>query len=323
LDPYFNLAYEENLINNDSSDGVTLFMWQSKNAVVIGSNQNPWKECNLQKLNCDNVSLARRLSGGGAVFHDLGNINFCFVANKKLYNEENQFKVIIDAISEFGITSKFSGRNDILVNGKKISGNAYYYDDDMCLHHGTLLIDADLTKLAQYLTVSKKKLISKGINSVVSRVVNLKEINSNISVKAISLAIQESFMKNYGECKLNKINEESILDEKFDKLLQKYSSWEWIYGNSPMFEMIFDERFDWGEMQINAEIKDAIIKNVQIYSDSLNLVFISKLKSLLTNIRNDKDAIAKAISLEDWTDKEKQMINNIMEKWFAMEVYCG
>jgi len=313
---YFNLAYEEYLLKNSSYDEVTLFLWQSKNAVVIGSNQNPWKECNIEKLKEDNVVLARRLSGGGAVYHDKGNLNFTFVMGNKLYDEKKQLKVIIDALTEYNIKAEFSGRNDILVNGRKVSGNAYFFDENKSFHHGTLLIDEDVTKLPEYLTVSTKKLKSKGIDSVVSRVINLKDINNTISVDSVKDSLKKSFKRIYGDFSFSTINENFKEDSVFSPIYSKYSSDEWIYGNTPGFEVKFDEHFDWGEIQINANISNLFIEEVKIYSDSLNVAFIDNLSKLLIGVKYSHSDIKAAILSAVHSENEKRMANDIIAKWF-------
>lgn len=313
---YFNLAFEEYLLKNSPEDEVVMFLWQSKNAVVIGNNQNPWKECNIKKMKQDDVCLARRLSGGGAVYHDEGNLNFTFVTGNQLYDENKQLKVIIDALAEYNIRAEFSGRNDILVNGKKISGNAYFFDDYKSFHHGTLLIDADINKLLNYLTVSQKKLKSKGIDSVVSRIVNLNNINKNISVDSVKSSLKKSFKRNYGDFSLFTINESFNKDSVFANIYSKYSSWEWIYGNTPGFEVKLDEHFDWGEIQISAEISNLLIKDVKIYSDCLNVNFIDNLNTSLIGAKYSYTNIKSAVFSSAHTEKESQMAENIIAKWF-------
>ena len=154
---YYNLAVEKLLLSANLTAPL-LFLWQSQNAVVIGAHQNPYAECNLTKMNEDAVQLTRRISGGGAVYHDLGNLNFCFVAPKELYSEKKQTQLIVKALSTLGVIAEISGRNDITVNGFKISGNAYYRGNLNCLHHGTLLISSDLNRLIAYLAPPKEKL---------------------------------------------------------------------------------------------------------------------------------------------------------------------
>ncbi len=197
--PWFNLAIEEFLVENVKDDEIILYLWQNKDTIVIGSNQNPWKECNVKEIKNDGIKLARRLSGGGAVYHDSGNLNFTFIMGKELYDLEKQLGVILRSVNSFGFNGKFSGRNDMEIDGKKFSGNAYYFGDCSTYHHGTILVNASLSKLSKYLTPSKQKIVSKGVDSVKSRVVNLRSINSDISIEKIKVEIIKSFQECYGK----------------------------------------------------------------------------------------------------------------------------
>ena len=183
-DPHRNLAAEEFLTANIGEGTEILFLWQNAATVVIGKNQNSRAECNLEKMEEDGVLLSRRLSGGGAVFHDLGNLCFSFISHEKIHNVTRQLSVIADACRAFGIDAKPTGRNDIEADGRKFSGNAFYSVGENKCHHGTVLISADKSRLANYLTVSKTKLEAKGIKSVRSRVVNLTELVPEMTVEA-------------------------------------------------------------------------------------------------------------------------------------------
>ena len=193
FNPWLNLAIEEYLVENVKDNEVILYLWQNKDTVVIGSNQNPWKECNIEKMKDGDIKLARRLSGGGAVFHDVGNLNFTFLMGKDLYNQDQQLRVILDAVNSYGFNAEFSGRNDILIDGRKFSGNAYFFGDTSSYHHGTLLVDADMLKLTEYLNPSKQKIVSNGVDSVKSRVVNLKSIKDSITIEDLKSSLVKSF----------------------------------------------------------------------------------------------------------------------------------
>lgn len=294
FDPWYNLSLEECLFNNIKENEVILYLWQNDKTVVIGRNQNPWRECRYNELEQDGGKLARRLSGGGAVYHDLGNLNFTFIAKEKLFNINKHLQVIIEAVKLFKINAEFSGRNDILVDGRKFSGNAFYYSENNCYHHGTLLVSSDINKLSKYLQVSKEKIKSKGIKSVESRVVNLNSINSHINITNLSKSLEISFQHLYN----SEIREIKIFDgdsSKFENLYEKYSSWKWRYGETPNFEINFYNRFLWGDLDINLNLKDGFICDVAIFSDSLDTKLIRDIEEAIKNQRFTKNHIIEKV----------------------------
>ena len=202
-DPWFNLAVEECIFRQMPATQRVLFLWRNADTVVIGRAQNPWKECNTRRMEEDNVRLARRSSGGGAVFHDLGNTCFTFMAGKPEYDKTISTSIVLNALNSLGVTAEASGRNDLVVKtpegDRKVSGSAYRETMDRGFHHGTLLLDADLSRLANYLNPDKKKLQAKGITSVRGRVTNLVELLPNITHEKICHALREAFFTYYGE----------------------------------------------------------------------------------------------------------------------------
>lgn len=289
--PWYNLALEEYLLNTINPDEFILYLWQNNNTVVIGRNQNAWKECNYKKLENDGGKLARRLSGGGAVYHDLGNLNFTFIMHKNNYNMEKQLIVLKNSLKYFNINTEFSGRNDMLIDGKKFSGHAYYFKDNKAYHHGTLLVNSNLEKLSVYLNPSKKKIESKGVDSVRSRVTNISDINKDISIYRLANALKKSFEDSYGAISKYNVYDDNNLD--ILKLQDKYSSWDWIYGKSPKFDISFSERFIWGEIEIALSFKNGIISDMQVYTDAMDTGLFEEFSSGFIGSKLNKGIMSK------------------------------
>lgn len=289
LDPCRNLAIEEYLLRL-AEDAAILYLWQNQHTVVIGRNQNPWKECRTTLLQQEGGHLVRRLSGGGAVFHDLGNLNFTFLMPHDCFDLTKQFCVVLDALAELGIQAHFTGRNDITVEGRKFSGNAFYKNGRAAYHHGTLLVDADMEKLTRYLSPSKAKLQSKGVDSVRSRVVNLKELNPKITIDQLKTELIRAFSRIYGPAEAISIPQEAL-----SMLTEKYRGWEWNYGQKLPFTVEWEERFSWGSLQLQLQIENGIIRDAKIYSDSMDWEVGPELETRLKGCRFERGALEKRL----------------------------
>ena len=243
VDPYENLALEE-LLFETQGEGATFYLWQNERTVVIGRNQNAWRECRVELLESEDGKLARRSSGGGAVFHDLGNLNFTFLLPKDQYDLVRQLGVIQKAAAKFGIDTSFTGRNDLVLTatGEKFSGNAFRFSNNVALHHGTILISADFSRLGRYLAPSQMKLESKGVKSVVSRVTNLGLQNPELTVETMKQALMEAFEAEYGAYEPH--SWDLIDQEKLEQKRQTYASWEWKFGTTPSFNVSLENRFE-------------------------------------------------------------------------------
>ncbi|PSV11836.1 lipoate--protein ligase [Photobacterium leiognathi] len=299
--PWFNLAVEDAIFRNMPADQQVLFLWRNADTVVIGRAQNPWKECNTGKMEQDGITLARRQSGGGAVFHDLGNTNFTFMAGKPQYDKNVSTNIVLSALKILGINAKATGRNDLVVevgeDERKFSGSAYRETMDRGFHHGTLLLNADLTRLANYLNPDKKKLEAKGITSVRSRVTNLSDINPDIHHDNVCEAIKEAFFTHYGErVEVEYISPENLPDMPgFSEKYQNQSSWEWNFGNTPQFMHSMDERFAWGGIELHLDVKKGQIIAIKTFTDSLDPAPIELLEAALLNTEYNASAIDNAI----------------------------
>ena len=291
--PHYNLALEELLF--ETEQGFCLYLWQNKNTVVIGRNQNAWKECRIDELEADGGRLARRSSGGGAVFHDLGNLNFTFVAPNEGYDVTRQLGVIIRAVQSLGIEASFTGRNDIVAStGAKFSGNAFRKGKTSSMHHGTLLVDVDMNKLSRYLVPSPAKLAAKGIDSVRSRVANLTEFRPSLTVDELKAAVASAFIKEYGHCET--LQEESLDSSKLSEKAALYSSWEWNKGSSPSFDLSLSNRFGWGELTLEISLQNGRITRLHPWSDAMDEQMIQALPSVLAGHRLDMQELASAVS---------------------------
>ena len=192
-DPYENLALEAYLLERVPPGECILYLWQNQRTVVIGRNQHASNECRIQALEADGGHLVRRLSGGGAVYHDLGNLNFTFLTVRRDYDVARQTETILQAVRALGIPAEKNGRNDLTAAGGKFSGHAYYQTGEQCYHHGTLMVSVDLSPLAAYLQVSPLKLEAKGVKSVRARVVNLTQFRPELTIAQLRQALVEAF----------------------------------------------------------------------------------------------------------------------------------
>lgn len=298
FDPYENLAIEKLLFDSVEENTLILYLWQNENTVVLGQNQNPWAECNHVLLQKEGGKLARRLSGGGAVFHDKGNLNFTFICYSEDYSLEKNLLVIKEACALCGINAEISGRNDILADGRKFSGNAFYNSRGKSYHHGTMMICADTEKMGRYLTPSEAKLSAKGVKSVRSRVVNLGELAPHLSCEEMKSYMITSFQNVYALTATPiSINREEILPLK-----EEYSSTDYLFKKTPPFSVSFEGKFPWGEIQIGLEIKKGIIENAHIYTDAMDHTLAEKTKKALSGCSFNKKDIENALSGETKKD---------------------
>ncbi|WP_115717678.1 lipoate--protein ligase [Gallaecimonas mangrovi] len=275
-DPWFNLAVEDTIFRHMDPAQKVLFLWQNAETVVIGRGQNPWKECNTRRMEQDGIKLARRQSGGGAVFHDLGNSCFTFMAGKPGYNRDVSTRIVLDALHKLDIPAYTSGRNDLLLDFKdgprKISGSAYKETVQRGFHHGTLLINAELDRLGNYLTPDPKKLQAKGIASVRSRVANLVEWLPNLDHQRLCQALSAAFFDYFGQ----QVEAEWISPENppelpgFAERFALQSSWDWNFGQAMAFDHELSERFAWGGIDLQLKVEKGRISEARLFTDALN-----------------------------------------------------
>ena len=279
-DIYENLALEQHLAQNVHKNQLILFLWQNKSCVVIGRNQNAFRECRTDVLSEEGVMLSRRLSGGGAVYQDMGNLNYTFCSHEEDSDIPRQQKVVIEACRMLGIDAHISGRNDILAGDCKFSGNSFYSHDGRCFHNGTILLDVDLKKLERCLSPSKMKLASKAVDSVRSRVVNLKELRPDITSESMCSALQKAFPMVYG-LEMKNLSQDMFDRKDIEEKRRFFSSYEWVYGRNADFPVSFQRRFSWGEISVNIEIKGGRVSDAKVFTDALDYSLSQKAEEAL------------------------------------------
>ncbi len=306
FDPRGNLAAEE-LLFSRQGEGMTLYLWQNANTVVVGRFQNAWRECRTSLLEEEGGILVRRTTGGGAVYHDLGNLNFTFICPKKDYDLSRQTSVIISAVRALGVEASFTGRNDIVAaGGAKFSGNAFRFTKTTAMQHGTLLVCADMEKLARYLAPSKEKLSAKGVKSVRARVCNLAELSPRVTIRALRDALAAAFFEEYGEFERGGL--EGLPGDELRALTEKHASWEWRMGASPECALRLETRFSFGGIELMLDAQNGLVSRAFVFSDAMDEAFIGRIAPALEGAHFDARALASRISsleCENMAQKEE------------------
>jgi len=299
-DPAYNLALEEVMLTECDDD--IAMLWRNSPAVIIGKNQNAIEELDLDFVKRNSVAVIRRMTGGGAVFHDLGNINFTFIqrCGSGDFNNYDLFTVPVrDYLRSLGAECELSSRNDLLIDGMKISGNAQTVRRGRILHHGTMLYSADLGRLSGALRARNIKVESKGIKSHRSRVVNICEkIERKMEPEEFLLGMLEYFLNHLSDAHLSRVTEEErVAAEKL--VTEKYGRWEWNFGESPKFQFCCAAKFDFGVVEVNLSVQDGAISDLRILGDFFGEKEIGELEKLLTGTRFETTALEEKLILCD------------------------
>ncbi len=282
-----NLAAEAVLTASAAPGKIILFLWRNEKTVVIGKNQNAWKECRLDPLLRDGGTLVRRLSGGGAVFHDLGNLNVSFCVSLQEEDIPRQTRVILNALNSLGVQAVQNGRNDLEADGKKFSGHAYYRQGAACCHHATLMLRVDQAALEEYLRVSPLKLRSRGVDSVRSRVVNLADRYPALTLPALCAALKYAFSREYAGI-AETLPWDRFTEENRDALERqraRFSSWEWTFGRRIPFDAEEQARFSWGEADLRLHVEGGRILACRCYTDAMDPLWTEGMEEALRNVR--------------------------------------
>lgn len=295
-DPAFNLACEEYMLKRANEP--VFMLWRNARAVIVGVNQNTAAEIDREYCEENGIKVVRRLTGGGAVFHDLGNVNYTYIEE----NNANKFtdyaaftKDIIDYLETLGVTAVLSGRNDCLIDGKKIMGNAQCVKYGKIMHHGCILYSADLSVLSNALKVNRAKIESKGIKSVSSRVINIADcMREKRDVETFIKGLESFMIKRYN-CEVRELSKSE--KEEISRLSEeKYNAFEWNFGASPEYSYEKSEKYSFGIVSVHFNVKDGFITDIKIYGDFFGQEEISGLEEILKGVKHDKAALESALA---------------------------
>lgn len=319
-DPQINLAIEEYALNNLDINETYLLFYINQPSIIIGRNQNTIEEINTEYVDKNNIIVVRRLSGGGAVYHDLGNLNFSFITKDDGESFHNFMKFtapVIEALKKLGVNAELSGRNDIQVGERKISGNAQFSTKGRMFSHGTLMFDSEIENVVSALRVKKDKIQSKGIKSIRSRVANISEfLEEKLTMEEFRQLILSNIFGGSENIKEYKLTEEDW--ENIHKLSEeRYQNWEWNYGKSPKFNLQHNHRFPVGGIDVRLEVNKGMIENCKIYGDFFGIGDVSDIENKLIGIRYERSEIERALEEID----VKHYFGNITKEELVQLIY--
>ncbi|MDQ0198124.1 lipoate--protein ligase [Neobacillus ginsengisoli] len=297
-DPRINLAIEEYALKNLEINETYLLFYINEPSIIIGKNQNTIEEINTDYVESNGIQVVRRLSGGGAVYHDLGNLNFSFITKDdgdSFHNFRKFTEPVVAALQKLGVNAELSGRNDLLAEGKKISGNAQFSTKGRMFSHGTLLYNSEMENVVSALKVKKDKIESKGIKSIRSRVANISDfLKSKMEIEEFRFLLLKNIFDGQEE-----IPEYVLSEEDWKKILQlskeRYQNWDWNYGKSPKFNLQHSHRFPVGSIDVRLEVNKGNIENCKIYGDFFGVGDVGEIEARLKGCRYEKNEIEKAL----------------------------
>jgi lipoate-protein ligase A len=304
-DPYFNLATEEYVLKNFDED--VFMLWRNAPSIIVGKHQNTLAEINVEFVKQHNIPVVRRLSGGGAVFHDLGNLNFTFIRtgrSENLIDFRKYTGPILEVLQKMGIVAKFEGRNDLTIDGRKFSGNAEHIWKNRVLHHGTLLFSSHMPNLAQALHIDPLKFQDKAVKSVRGRVTNISDhLREPMNVLQFASMIERHIMEKYPDARLVVLSQED--HDKINELVRdKYNTWEWNFGYSPDYnfrKILRTEKS--GTIEFDLDVHNGTIKHIKIFGDYFSRFDTEEIETALAGITHQQHSIREALqtfSIDDY-----------------------
>lgn len=295
-DPAYNVALEAYAFQKLTDIDEIFILWVNEPAIIIGRHQNTIQEINKEFIDKNGIHVVRRLSGGGAVYHDLNNLNYTIISNNTqegAFDFQTFSKPVIDTLAKLGVKAEFTGRNDLEINGQKFAGNAQAYYKGRMMHHGCLLFDVDMSVLGQALKVSKDKIESKGIKSVRARVTNIVDhLSDKITVQEFSDAILAQMKEEYPE-----MDEYVLSDAELSEIQamrdNQFATWDWTYGKAPEYTIERGVRYPAGKITTYANVENSTIKSVKIFGDFFGVKPVDDIEKMLEGVRYDyKDVLA-------------------------------
>ena len=299
-DPYFNIATDEYIFKHIKED--CFMLWQNDNAIIVGKHQNTLAEINLDYVKEKDIKVVRRLSGGGAVYHDLGNLNFTFTRtsdNEDMVNFKRYTLPILDVLQELGIDAKFEGRNDLTIEGKKFSGNAEHVFKNKVMHHGTLLFSSEMKDVSGALKVNPLKYKGRGTKSVPKRITNISNhLKEPLSLGAFTARIMNHILSTFPDAKMYEFTKEDLV--AIQKIRdEKYATWEWNFGRSPEYNFHQGMRSEGGVIEVQLNVENGIIQKAKITGDFFHIRDILPIEEAMINLPHEEEAIKKTLSQFD------------------------
>lgn len=299
-DPQINLAIEEYILRTmDIEEDSFLLFYINEPSIIIGKNQNTIEEIDTDYVEKNGIKVVRRLSGGGAVYHDLGNLNYSFITKddgESFRNFKKFTEPVVQALGKLGVKAELIGRNDLLVEGRKISGNAQFSTQGRMFSHGTLMFDTEIDTVVSALKVRKDKIESKGIKSIRSRVANISEfLEVPMTIEELRLEVLKSIFGGEENIKYKELTEEDWRNiHKLSK--ERYANWDWNYGKSPKFNMQHSHRFPVGSIDVRLQVNKGVIEDIAIFGDFFGIGEIEVIHEKLRGVQYDKQSILEALA---------------------------